>query len=66
VIFFLIFTGLFVNPVGFIMLFIRMSLQMLGAIEKSKFFQQENLWMLGKSNSGDKAIKPDKGKFGFY
>jgi hypothetical protein len=64
--FFLIFTGLFVRAVGFIMLLIRISLRIVGDNESMRLCKKEKRDMFGKANSGDKAITPAKGRLGFY
>lgn len=66
VIFFLIFTGLFVRPVGLILLLIRISSNKVGEEDKKRLCMIENLLRLGKLNNGDRAITPERGRLGFY
>lgn len=64
--FFFIFIGLFVSPVGFILLLINMSSNKDGENDNKTLCISENLFKFGKLNSGDKAMTPDRGKLGFY
>jgi len=63
--FFFIFTGLFVNPVGLILLLIKISSNIVGEKDNNKLWKIETLFKFGKLNNGDKAITPDKGRVGF-
>lgn len=64
--FFFIFIGLFVSPVGLILLFINISSNKVGENDSKTLCMNENLFRLGKLNKGDKAITPERGKLGFY
>jgi hypothetical protein len=57
---------LFVNAVGLIMLFIKISSNIVGENDNSKSWIIENLLMFGKLNNGLKAITPANGRLGFY
>lgn len=63
--FFFILTGLFVSPVGFIMLLIRISSKIEDGSDNMMLWSNENLFKLGKLNSGERAITPARGKLGF-
>ena len=64
--FFFIFAGLFVRPVGLILLLIRISSNKDGEQDNRILCTIENLVRLGKLNNGDKAITPERGRLGFY